>query len=71
MVKTLQVGEASVIQPFSYLQLVFGPITGVMVFSENIDLIIILRVIVVIDSSLFTTWCESIKKGLVCANKCV
>ena len=71
MVKTLQVGEASVIQPFSYLQLVFGPITGVMVFSENIDLIIILGVIVVIDSSLFTTWCESKKKGLVCANKCV
>ena len=71
MVKTLQVGEASVIQPFSYLQLVFGSITGVMVFSENIDLIIILRVIVVIDSSLFTTWCERKKKGLVGANKCV
>ena len=71
MVKTLQVGEASVIQPFSYLQLVFGSITGVMVFSENIDLIIILGVIVVIDSSLFTTWCERKKKGLVGANKCV
>ena len=48
MVKTLQVGEASVIQPFSYLQLVFGSITGVMFFSKNIDLIIILGVIVVI-----------------------
>ena len=58
MVKTLQVAEASVVQPFSYLQLVFGSIIGVTIFSERIDLMIILGALVVIGSGLFTTWRE-------------
>ena len=58
MVKTLQVAEASVLQPFSYLQLVFGSIIGVTIFSESIDLMIIVGALVVIGSGLFTTWRE-------------
>ncbi len=58
MVKTLQVAEASVVQPFSYLQLVFGSIIGVTIFSESIDLMIIVGAMVVIGSGLFTTWRE-------------
>ena len=58
MVKTLQVAEASVVQPFSYLQLVFGSIIGVTIFSESLDLMIILGALVVIGSGLFTTWRE-------------
>ena len=58
MVKTLQVAEASVVQPFSYLQLVFGSIIGVTIFSERIDLMIIVGALVVIGSGLFTTWRE-------------
>ena len=58
MVKTLEVAEASVVQPFSYLQLVFGSIIGVTIFSERIDLMIILGTLVVIGSGLFTTWRE-------------
>ena len=58
MVKTLQVAEASVIQPFSYLQLVFGSIIGVTIFSESINSMIVIGVIVVIGSGLFTTWRE-------------
>ena len=58
MVKTLQVGEASVVQPFSYLQLVFGSIIGVTIFSESIDLMIIVGALIVIGSGLFTTWRE-------------
>ena len=58
MVKTLEVAEASVVQPFSYLQLVFGSIIGVTIFSESIDLMIILGALVVIGSGLFTTWRE-------------
>ena len=58
MVKTLQVAEASVVQPFSYLQLVFGSIIGVTIFSESIDLMIIIGTLVVIGSGLFTTWRE-------------
>ena len=58
MVKTLQVAEASVVQPFSYLQLVFGSIIGVTIFSERIDLMIIVGSLIVIGSGLFTTWRE-------------
>ena len=58
MVKTLQVVEASVVQPFSYLQLVFGSIIGVTIFSESIDLMIIIGALIVIGSGLFTTWRE-------------
>ena len=58
MVKTLQVAEASVVQPFSYLQLVFGSIIGVTIFSESIDLMIIVGALIVIGSGLFTTWRE-------------
>ena len=62
MVKTLEVAEASVIQPFSYLQLVFGSIIGISIFSESIDSMIILGVIIVIGSGLFTTWREHKKR---------
>ena len=58
MVKTLQVAEASVVQPFSYLQLVFGSVIGVTIFSESIDQMIIVGALVVIGSGLFTTWRE-------------
>ena len=58
MVKTLQVAEASVVQPFSYLQLVFGSIIGVTIFSESINLMIIVGSLIVIGSGLFTTWRE-------------
>ena len=61
MVKTLQVAEASVIQPFSYLQLVFGSIIGVTIFSESIDLMIVVGVTIVIGAGLFTAWREYIK----------
>jgi len=62
MVKTLEVAEASVIQPFSYLQLVFGSIIGISIFSESVDAMIILGVIIVIGSGLFTTWREHKKR---------
>jgi drug/metabolite transporter (DMT)-like permease len=65
MVKTLQVAEASVIQPFSYLQLVFGSIIGVTIFSESIDLMIVVGVTIVIGAGLFTAWREYIKKHII------
>lgn len=64
MVKTLQVAEASVIQPFSYLQLVFGSIIGVTIFSESIDLMIVFGAIIVIGAGLFTAWREYVKKHI-------
>ena len=64
MVKTLQVAEASVIQPFSYFQLVFGSIIGVTIFSESIDLMIVFGAMIVIGAGLFTAWREYVKKQI-------
>ncbi len=58
MVKTLQVAQASVIQPFSYLQLVFTSFIGVIIFSEKIDKMIIIGAAIVIIAGLFTFWRE-------------
>ena len=58
MVKTLNVVQASVIQPFSYLQLVFASIIGVTFFSETVNSMIILGTTIVISAGLFTFWRE-------------
>ncbi len=58
MVKTLQLVQASVIQPFSYLQLVFTSIIGVTIFAETIDKMILVGTFIVIGSGLFTFWRE-------------
>ena len=58
MVKTLQLVQASVIQPFSYLQLVFTSIIGVAIFAETIDEMILTGTFIVIGSGLFTFWRE-------------
>ena len=62
MVKTLQVSQASVIQPFSYLQLVFASFIGVIFFSEIIDKMILIGTSIVISAGLFTFWREYKKK---------
>ena len=58
MVKTLQLAEASVIQPFSYLQLVFASFIGVIFFSETIHEMILIGTFIVITAGLFTFWRE-------------
>ena len=54
MVKILELVEASLIQPYSYLQLVFSAIIGVFVFSERLDIFILLGVMIVVFSGLYT-----------------
>ena len=58
MVKTLQLAEASVIQPFSYLQLVFASFIGVIFFSETIHEMMLIGTFIVITAGLFTFWRE-------------
>ncbi len=58
MVKTLQIVQASIVQPFSFLQLVFASIIGVIFFSESIDEMIFLGTSIVIGAGLFTFWRE-------------
>ncbi|NBR40138.1 MAG: DMT family transporter [Alphaproteobacteria bacterium] len=62
MIKALEISEASSLQPFSYLQLVFAASIGVIIFGEIISLSVYIGGSIIIASGLFTIWRERIKK---------
>ncbi|WP_113912527.1 DMT family transporter [Roseovarius dicentrarchi] len=56
LIKCYAVAEASAVQPFAYLQLVFISIIGVAVFGETIRTNVAIGVMVVVGAGLFTLW---------------
>lgn len=56
LIKCYEVAEASAVQPFAYLQLVFSSIIGVTVFSETIRTNVAVGVAIVVGAGLFTLW---------------
>ena len=60
MIKSFQNAEASLLQPFIYLHLVFVCFIGIFIFDENIDLAILIGSTIVIGAGLYTFWRERI-----------
>ncbi len=58
LIKCYEVAEASSVQPFAYLQLVFGAALGVSVFGEVIRWNVALGAAIVVGAGLFTLWRE-------------
>lgn len=56
LIKCYEVAEASAVQPFAYLQLVFVTVLGVTVFGEAIRLNVALGTGIVVAAGLFTLW---------------
>jgi drug/metabolite transporter (DMT)-like permease len=56
LIKTYEVAEASSVQPFAYLQLVFASAIGVLVLGETIRPNVALGGAIVIGAGLFTLW---------------
>ncbi|MEX1234272.1 MAG: DMT family transporter [Roseovarius sp.] len=56
LIKCYEVAEASAVQPFAYLQLVFVSIIGVFVFGEEIRTNVAIGVAIVVGAGLFTLW---------------
>ena len=56
LIKTYEVAEASAVQPFAYLQLVFVSIIGFFVFSEELRLNVAIGTVLVISAGIFTLW---------------
>jgi drug/metabolite transporter (DMT)-like permease len=56
LIKTYEVAEASAVQPFAYLQLVFASSIGVFVMGETIRPNVALGGAIVIGAGLFTLW---------------
>jgi len=52
------VAEASAVQPFAYLQLVFASILGVFAFGEVIRTNVAIGTVIIVMAGLFTLWRE-------------
>lgn len=58
LIKTLETAEASVVQPFTYFQIVFVSGIGVTVFGEQLHLNVVSGALIIIAAGLFVTWRE-------------
>ncbi|ASM74245.1 MULTISPECIES: DMT family transporter [Roseobacteraceae] len=58
LIRVYEVAEASAVQPFAYLQLVFGSMIGVTVFGEVIAWNVATGAGIVVAAGLFTLWRE-------------
>ena len=61
LIKCYEVAEASAVQPFAYLQLVFVSFIGVGLFGEVISLNVAIGAVIVIVAGLFTFWRERLR----------
>ncbi|MDA7426434.1 DMT family transporter [Thalassococcus lentus] len=56
LIRCYEVAEASAVQPFAYLQLVFASAMGVMLFGETVRLNVALGAGLIVAAGLFTLW---------------
>ena len=58
LIKCYEVAEASAVQPFAYLQLVFASAIGLILFSEVMEPNVMIGATIVVLAGLFTLWRE-------------
>jgi drug/metabolite transporter (DMT)-like permease len=63
LIKCYEVAEASAVQPFAYLQLVFATLIGVTVFNEVLEPHVVVGAAVVVGAGLFTLWRERVRNA--------
>lgn len=56
LIRAYEVAEASAIQPFAYLQLVFASAIGITLFSETLRANVAIGAVIVVCAGLFTLW---------------
>lgn len=56
LIRTYEVAEASAVQPFAYLQLVFASFIGLTVFGETLEMNVLIGSSIVVCAGLFTLW---------------
>jgi drug/metabolite transporter (DMT)-like permease len=62
VIKAYQYSEASIIQPFNYLQLVFVSFIGVFIFDEILEFTVIIGSSIIVAAGMFTFWRENLNK---------
>ena len=58
IIKAFKFSEASVLQPFNYLHLIFVTIIGIIIFDEVLDTSIVAGATIVVFAGLYTYWRE-------------
>lgn len=58
LIKCYEVAEASAVQPFAYLQLVFAASIGLTVFAEEVRVNVMIGAVMIVAAGLFTFWRE-------------
>ncbi len=58
LIKCYEVAEAGAVQPFAYLQLVWGAVLGILVFGERLGGHVVLGAAIIVGAGLFTLWRE-------------
>jgi drug/metabolite transporter (DMT)-like permease len=62
VIKAYQYSEASLLQPFNYLQLVFVSLIGMIVFNEVLEIPVLIGSLMIVFAGLFTFWRDSLQK---------
>lgn len=62
LIRAYEVAEASAIQPFAYLQLVFASALGVLIFAEALRINVVIGAAIVVAAGLFTLWRQRIRE---------
>jgi drug/metabolite transporter (DMT)-like permease len=61
LIRVYEIAEASAVQPFAYLQLVFVSVVGIAVFGETIEMHEIVGAVIVVAAGIFTLWRERVR----------
>ena len=62
LIAAYQVAEASALQPFAYLQLVFATAVGVLAFGEALEARVVAGAGIVVGAGLFALWRERLAR---------
>jgi len=62
LIRTYELAEASAVQPFAYLQLVFASALGMAVFGDTLRSNVMIGAAIIVGAGLFTLFRERIKK---------
>jgi drug/metabolite transporter (DMT)-like permease len=63
LIRSYEVAEASAVQPFAYLQLVFVAIIGITLFGEVLRPNVLLGAVIVVGAGLFTLWRQRLREA--------
>ena len=58
LIKCYEVAEASAVQPFAYLQLIWASMLGIIIFGEQITTNVLIGACIIVGAGLFTLWRE-------------